>query len=291
MDSVDSLWNIMDLKPEEQVEVSDGRCEFFTLVQPTCSDTVTSDVDFEVEEIVLKEFQEPSSRVAGVKRRSDESLNSSLIDESKLVIVSDDESFRRDSLQTNSLPQVRSFHPPSLEDLPGPHNFSVRFPQLSDHRNRHWAFSQLLKKLYIDMDHWLHVQFLAPPGLYIRALPVFSQPTDISKPVVRCPHHASPADRTNQNFNFPRHLVRVAGVDSVYHEDSDTGRLSVIFPVEAPAPGAELVNKQVKFMCLGSDMGGICRRSVKLVFTLEDGAGAVLGRQVFGLRLCSCPKR
>ena len=141
------------------------------------------------------------------------------------------------------------------------------------------------------MDYWLQVEFQAPPGLYVRALPVFSQPSEIHKPVVRCPNHSSPSDRTNLNFPHPDHLVRVAGEDAIYQEDPKTCRLSVLFPVPALAPGAETVSRQVKFMCLGSDLGGICRRPVQLVFTLEDSAGTVLGRRVFHLRLCSCPRR
>lgn len=50
-------------------------------------------------------------------------------------------------------------------------------------------------------------------------------------------------------------------------------------------------------MCLGSDVGGINRKPVKLVFTLEQGdlkpgcPGEVIGRISMDVRICSCPKR
>ena len=44
-------------------------------------------------------------------------------------------------------------------------------------------------------------------------------------------------------------------------------------------------------MCLGSDVGGINRRPLKVVFTLELGEGQVVGRRVVDVRICSCPKR
>ena len=40
----------------------------------------------------------------------------------------------------------------------------------------------------------------------------------------------------------------------------------------------------MKFMCLGSDVGGINRRPLKVIFTLETGGGRVVGRKVFDVR-------
>jgi hypothetical protein len=44
-------------------------------------------------------------------------------------------------------------------------------------------------------------------------------------------------------------------------------------------------------MCLGSDVGGINRKPVKIVFTLEHGQGNVVGRAAVDVRICSCPRR
>jgi hypothetical protein len=44
-------------------------------------------------------------------------------------------------------------------------------------------------------------------------------------------------------------------------------------------------------MCLGSDVGGINRKPLKVIFTLEQGPGTVIGRYSVDVRICSCPKR
>ena len=238
----------------EGLPFSLGTLDTFSLteVQPTRPE----------EEIVLEDVQQAEEN----------------IEQSKILILS-----QESPLVTFNLPTATSSQP-RLENNPGLYGFSASFRQLEQSaRNKHWEFSPQLNKLFIDLDRWVMVEFTAPVGFFIRALPVFSLPSDISQPVKRCPGHAAPSDKTNKNFPYPDHLIRVEGEDPVYQEDPTSGRLSVLFPVQA--------SRLLKFMCLGSDLGGINRRPVKLVFTLEDGAGLVLGRQVFGLRLCSSPKR
>ena len=277
MDSMDSLWNIesnnvtLDLDQAEIVET-------FSLsdVQPISSD----------QEIVLEEQVD-----VGVKRSHDENLNSSYIQQSKVVILSDLSGQEQEPLVTFNLPTATNSHP-RLENSPGLYGFSVSFSTLEERvKNKTWEWSQQLNKLYSDMDRWVLVEFTAPAGFFIRALPVFSLPSDIRRPVKRCPSHAALEDKTNKDFPFPDHLIRVEGEDAIYQEDSTSGRLSVVFPVLAQEAGSQLDSRLIKFMCLGSDPGGINRRPVKLVFTLEDGSGLVVGRQVVELRLCSNPKR
>ena len=287
MDSVDSLWNIeldsdnvtLDLRPGDQTEIVEGLP--FSL----------GNIDtFSLSQVQPVRPEQQSS--AGVKRRRDENLDPSYIQQSKVVIVSGVSEEQQEPLVTLNLPTATNSQP-SLADSPGLYGFSVMFSQLEERaRNKTWEFSQILNKLYSDLDRWVLVEFTAPAGFFIRALPVFSLPSDMRHPVKRCPGHAAPSEKTNKNFPYPDHLVRVEGEDSVYQEDSTSGRLSVLFPVLArETHSSQLDSRLIKFMCLGSDPGGINRRPVKLVFTLEDGTGLVVGRQVIDLRLCSNPKR
>ena len=97
-----------------------------------------------------------------------------------------------------------------------------------------------------------------------------------------------------QEFRF--HLIRVNHDRAVYETDQSSQRLSVLVPVERPQPGGETFDFSLKFMCLGSDVGGINRRPLKVIFTLEDhcsqnGEVIVLGRYTVDVRICSCPKR
>ena len=72
---------------------------------------------------------------------------------------------------------------------------------------------------------------------------------------------------------------------SLYCEDTTSGRLSLLLPLGAD--GSALI----KFMCRGSDLGGPGRRPMQVIFTLEDGTGQTLGRDVTEVRVCSCPTR
>ena len=168
----------------------------------------------------------------------------------------------------------------------GLYSFTVRFNLSSSRRSLAW--SELLNKLFIDMNSLVEVEFQCspdpPPGCFVRALPVFAEPAEQRKPVQRCPHHARPADITNANFEFVGQLVRADSPAAVYCEDLQSGRLSLLLPLR---PATALL----RFLCLGSCPGGINRRPLLLVFTLEDGAAGILGRATVNLRICSCPRR
>ena len=325
LDSTETIWSIgttnNSMEEEEnppllsrRTDTINSSTQYFSLtdVQPRNTELYTGvtiqPIDQpRVEDIILENVPEQRT---GVKRHHEEGLNSSYLEQSKVIIVSGDRSFSDDiplggtavELQlepdlTHSVtfPSATCSNP-SLEHYPGQYDFQSIFTKLSESsKNRHWDYSPLLSKLYIDMNKWVQVEFhvgTSPqPGLTIRLLPIFSDANYITQPVKRCPNHAELSDPTNENFPYTKHLIRVAGDDITYQEDTTSGRLSVTFPVMAPAAGSERISKQIKFMCLGSDVGGINRRPVKVLFTLETGEGQVVGRNVFDVRMCSCPKR
>jgi len=186
---------------------------------------------------------------------------------------------------------------PSTDDWPGHHMFDVSFTKWSQGaKNKHWDYSSQLKKLFIDMNRWVQVEFrvgasVSPGDLYIRALPIYCDASSVREAVKRCPNHASPSDLTNANFSHPLHLIRLDNDYSLYETDEVSGRLSVRFPVQQPHEGSDRTRELLKFMCLGSDVGGINRRPLKVIFSLETAAAQVLGRRVFDVRICSCPRR
>lgn len=272
---------------------------------------------------------QPLQAASGTKRRNSDSESQQR--ETKVIVVSSDGSIQREDLifteeldipvdrspstkleynqdsnhsWTSSIPehQLSGPHPsptgddPSTVNYLGHYLYEVMFSKLSQgSKNKHWDYSSQLKKLYIDMNKWVQVEFRVgsnpPEGLFIRALPIYAEASHIRDPVKRCPNHASSTDPTNVNCYYPHHLIRMDGDTSNYCEDPESKRLSVVFPVHTPHQGTDKVSKLMKFMCLGSDVGGINRRPLKVIFTLEEGLGRVVGRKVVDVRICSCPKR
>ena len=130
-------------------------------------------------------------------------------------------------------------------------------------------------------------------GDMIRALPVYQNISARAQPVLRCPIHANVHDPSNANVtpDMLPHLMRCLEDDTRYDEDTRTGRLSLLTKVKPKAPGCQYFTVIYQFMCLGSCPGGLARRPINLVFSLESASGAVLGRQSLEVRICTCPFR
>merc|ERR1719341_2177297 len=47
----------------------------------------------------------------------------------------------------------------------------------------------------------------------------------------------------------------------------------------------------LRFMCLGSCVGGIMRRPIAIILGLEDMSGRTVGRRGIQVRVCACPTR
>ena len=131
--------------------------------------------------------------------------------------------------------------------------------------------------------------FQPPKGSIIRATPLYVKPEHVQEVVQRCPNHAT-SKEFNELHPAPSHLVRCEHTLAKYCDHAYTGRHSVSVPHEEPQAGSDWVTNLYQFMCFSSCVGGLNRRPLQVVFTLEH-EGEVLGRQSVEVRICACPGR
>ncbi|XP_061424039.1 tumor protein 63-like isoform X1 [Lethenteron reissneri] len=188
---------------------------------------------------------------------------------------------------------------PSITDYPGPHGFDVSFQQSSTAKSATWTYSPDLKKLYCQIAKTCPIQFKVlsvpppPAGCVLRAMPVYKKAEHVTEVVKRCPNHELGRDFNEAGQTAPpSHLIRVEGNNHAqYAEDAVSGRQSVVVPYDSPQVGTEFTTVLYNFMCNSSCVGGMNRRPVLIIITLETRDAQVLGRRCFEARICACPGR
>uniref|UniRef100_A0A3B3RT80 Cellular tumor antigen p53 n=1 Tax=Paramormyrops kingsleyae TaxID=1676925 RepID=A0A3B3RT80_9TELE len=196
-------------------------------------------------------------------------------------------------------PVTEPRHEPSSTSLlsttafSGELGFQLCFPASGVAKSVTFTYSLDLKKLFCQIGKLcpVEVQLDHPPpqGTILRATAVYKSPEHRGLVVRRCPHH----EQTNENNDdsTPRsHLIRVGGcLQARYVEDGNMK--SVVVPYEHPQPGSDGTTVLYSYMCNSSCKGGMNRRPILTIITLETPNGQLLGRQCFEVRVCACPGR
>ncbi|XP_047460393.1 cellular tumor antigen p53-like [Mugil cephalus] len=180
---------------------------------------------------------------------------------------------------------------PVTTDYPGEYGFQLRFQDAGIAKSVTTTFSVPLNKLFCQLAKTSPIDILVskepPQGAVLRATAVYKKTEHVAEVVRRCPHHQNEDAAEHRS-----HLIRVEGTQSAqYCEDTHTKRQSVTVPYEPPQLGSEMTTILLSFMCNSSCMGGMNRRPILTILTLETQEGLVLGRRCFEVRVCACPGR
>ncbi|TRY81585.1 hypothetical protein DNTS_012092 [Danionella cerebrum] len=148
-------------------------------------------------------------------------------------------------------PQTNTSTIPTSSDYPGDFGFCLVFPQSGTAKSVTCTFSKDLNKLYCQLAKTCPIQMVVD--------------------------NPPPLGSGNSR--------------AAYAEDEVTRRHSVVVPYEAPQLGAESTTVLYNYMCNSSCMGGMNRRPILTIISLETHEGQLLGRRSFEVRVCACPGR
>ncbi|KAK3735757.1 hypothetical protein QZH41_008909, partial [Actinostola sp. cb2023] len=193
-------------------------------------------------------------------------------------------------------PDPTTYHhcrvPPNT-DFPGRYQFDIGFQEEKGQpvKSAPWTYSQQLEKLFIQMRNLVPIRFIIrgcpPPGSYIKCVVVYKQPEYFREVVERCINHMT---KHKDGHPAPKHLLRCENESTKYQTCQFTGRHSITIPVREFEVGVNYFTEMIQFMCFNSCPGGLNRRAINVIFSLEKN-NQVIGRKILESRICACPGR
>lgn len=189
------------------------------------------------------------------------------------------------------------YHLPDLERVDSGLFFDVTMKGDSNS----WVFEPSLGKIFIKMNSAMTINVTYPlrqEDLFLRAMILFDNPSEMHLPVKRCANHVATAMCSSDSAERAMHVLKSLHPHANY-QGTENGtifkdRLSVVVPLKNGTRddvGNYSLAISYAFACQNSCTSGINRKSTSIVFTLEDINYRILGKKVVQFKVCSCPKR
>lgn len=179
-------------------------------------------------------------------------------------------------------------------DFPGYYGFGIGFEEEKSPptKSAQWTYSPYLEKLFMKMRCIVPMrikmqEFPTTRGLFVRVVVIYKQPEHYREIVERCPNHIT---KQKDGHHAPKHLLRCENPQTLYETCPETGRHSLKIPLGVAQAGSDFVTEMFQMMCFSSCPGGLNRRPILVIFTLEYG-NRVVGRKAQNVRICACPGR
>ncbi|XP_059053265.1 cellular tumor antigen p53-like [Achroia grisella] len=198
----------------------------------------------------------------------------------------------------NTIFPISPCGPPDRACFPGEYNFHVEINSADTHKKK-YLYSSKLGRLYVDAGCDFPIYFMwsgVATGLAVRACVIFLDQDQAEKRVETCPNHDL-AKRDPNHIVTPEftkkwknvlHSSRNDDTDGVYYCGDKNSWYSTVVTFDNKT---EKRSHAYRFVCKNSCPMGINRRSLAIIFTLEDYKGTVYGREMVNVRVCACPRR
>ncbi|XP_058812941.1 cellular tumor antigen p53-like isoform X2 [Topomyia yanbarensis] len=171
-------------------------------------------------------------------------------------------------------------------------NFQVSLPSEASDKTS-WMYSEILRKLFVKMGNTctFNVSLAAASDVatIVRVMVVCSAPEDLHNPVSRCDNHRC-SDKSDILDDIKTHVVRCKNEQVSYVGIKEGKIFEERLAVLVPLGHSNKTGITLEFVCQNS-CRNINRRATALVFTLENEAGEILGRQTFQIKICTNIKR
>ncbi|XP_058796389.1 cellular tumor antigen p53-like [Phymastichus coffea] len=180
------------------------------------------------------------------------------------------------------------------DDVTGPMDFRFKFNV--DSANSNYVYSQKLQSVYLRMCYPLEIKFYwisTYEYLFLNSAMIYDEKCHVTIPVQRCLEHM--CWPSSQNIGIDghkfRHVFKISNPvnSSVSNYGADLS--GILTTRTSLKPENVKVWLCYKFFCKSNCLTGANRRSIKMLFLLENLMGVVIAKRSLFVKICALPQR